>query len=136
MLGILRPWALVLPLLGLGIFWVISEEQLCVWGLLALFVVCLILCPVVFMRRRRLQFCAQQEFGGIMFCLFWHCTLVHFRPFSSLNLMMCSSPARSRKKRVRHGHRSAVDLKSKGCGRISVRHEMNIILVVRIGSND
>jgi hypothetical protein len=68
--GILRHWALVLPLLGPGIFWVISEEQLCVWGLLALFVVCLLLCPVVFMRRRRLQFCAQQEFGGLVFCFF------------------------------------------------------------------
>jgi hypothetical protein len=27
--SILRHWALVLPLLGPGIFWVISEEQLC-----------------------------------------------------------------------------------------------------------
>jgi hypothetical protein len=34
--GILRPWALVLPLLGPGIFWVSSVEQLCVWSLLVL----------------------------------------------------------------------------------------------------
>jgi hypothetical protein len=33
-----------------------------------------------------------------VFCLFWHCTLVHFGLFSSLNLMMRSSPARLRKK--------------------------------------
>jgi hypothetical protein len=36
--------------------------------------------------------------GGFVFCLFWHCTLVRFGLFSSLNLMMRSSPARSRKK--------------------------------------
>jgi hypothetical protein len=32
-----------------------------------------------------------------VFCLFWHCTLVHFGLFSSLNLMMRSSPARLKK---------------------------------------
>lgn len=37
------------------------------------------------------------EVGGFVFCLFWHCTLVHFGLFSSLNLMMRSSPARLRK---------------------------------------
>jgi hypothetical protein len=62
------------------------------------FVVCLLLCPAVFLRGRRLEYCAHQEFGGLVFCLLWHCTLVHFGLFSSLNLMMCSSPARSRKK--------------------------------------
>jgi hypothetical protein len=62
------------------------------------FVVCLLLCPAVFMRRRRLEYCAQQEFGGLVFCLLLYCTLVHFRLFSFLNLMMHSSPARSRKK--------------------------------------
>jgi hypothetical protein len=36
MRGILRPWVLVLPLLGPGIFSMISEEQLYVWGMLAL----------------------------------------------------------------------------------------------------
>jgi hypothetical protein len=72
-----------------------------VCGLLALFVVCLLLRTAVFMCRRRLQFCAQQEFGGLVFCLFWHCTLVHFGLFSFLNLMMRSSPACSRKKKDR-----------------------------------
>jgi hypothetical protein len=67
-----------------------------VCGLLALFVVVLLLRTAVFMRRR-LQFCAQQELV-VVFCLFWHCTLVHFGLFSSLSLMMRSSPARSRKK--------------------------------------
>jgi hypothetical protein len=33
------------------------------------FAVCLLLCPAVFIRRR-LGFCAQQEFGGLVFCLF------------------------------------------------------------------
>jgi hypothetical protein len=35
---------------------------------------------------------------GFVFCLFWHCTLVHFGLFSSLNLMMRSSPVCLRKK--------------------------------------
>jgi hypothetical protein len=39
-------------------------------------------------------------FLACLFCLFWHCTLVHFGLFSSLNLMMRSSPARLRKKYV------------------------------------
>jgi hypothetical protein len=42
------------------------------------FVVCLLLCPAVFMRRRRLEYCARQEFDGLVFCLLRHCTLVHF----------------------------------------------------------
>jgi hypothetical protein len=62
------------------------------------FAVCLLLCPTVFMCRRRLEYCAQQEFGGLVFCLLRHCTLIHFGLISSLNLMMRSSPARSRKK--------------------------------------
>jgi hypothetical protein len=39
-----------------------------------------------------------RKFGGLVFCLFWHCTLVHFGLFSSLNLMMRGSPVRSRKR--------------------------------------
>jgi hypothetical protein len=35
-----------------------------------------------------------------VFCLLWHCTLVDFGLFSSLNLMMRSSPARSRKEQL------------------------------------
>jgi hypothetical protein len=62
------------------------------------FGVCLLLCPVVFMRRRMLEYCAQQKFGGLVFCLLRHCTFVLFGLFSSLNLMMQSSHARSRKK--------------------------------------
>jgi hypothetical protein len=98
-LDILRHWVLVLQLLGSGIFWVISEEQLCaVWCVwpAGTFAVCLLLRTAVFMRRKRLQFCAQQESGGLVFCLFWHCTLVHFGLFFSLNLMVRNSPARSR----------------------------------------
>jgi hypothetical protein len=38
--------------------------------------------------------------GGFVFCLFWHCTLVHFGLFSSLNLMMRSSPACLRKNKT------------------------------------
>jgi hypothetical protein len=34
---------------------------------------------------------------GLFVLPFGLCTLVHFGPFSSLNIMMCSSPARSRK---------------------------------------
>jgi hypothetical protein len=78
---------------------VISEEQLCaVWCVwpAGTFAVCLLLRTAVFMRRKRLQFCAQQESGGLVFCLFWHCTLVHFGLFFSLNLMVRNSPARSR----------------------------------------
>jgi hypothetical protein len=78
---------------------VISEEQVCVvcWHFL---LIGLLLCAAVFMRIRRLQFCAQQELVVLVFCLFWDCTLVHFGLFSSLNLMMRSSPARSEKKRT------------------------------------
>jgi hypothetical protein len=36
---------------------------------------------------------------GLFVLPFGLCTLVHFGPFSSLNIMMRSSPARSRKKR-------------------------------------
>jgi hypothetical protein len=39
------------------------------------FTVCLLLCHVVFMRGKRLEYCAQQEFGGLVFCLLRHCTL-------------------------------------------------------------
>ena len=59
----------------------------------------------VFMRRRKLQFCAQEL---VVLCLarnWWSCVWpfvpLYFGPFwtvSSLNLMMRSSPARSRKK--------------------------------------
>jgi hypothetical protein len=35
------------------------------------FAVCLLLCPAVFMHRRRLEYCAQQKFGGFVFCLFY-----------------------------------------------------------------
>jgi hypothetical protein len=41
-----------------------------------------------------------QDLVVLVFGLLWHCTLVHFGLFSSLNLMMRSSPARSRKKTV------------------------------------
>jgi hypothetical protein len=98
-LGILRLWFLVLELLGQGFFWVISEEQVCVvcWHFLLFG---LLLRAAV--SRWRLQFCAQQELVVLcfVFCLFWHCTLVYFGLFSSLNLMMCSSPARLRKKKL------------------------------------
>jgi hypothetical protein len=60
----------------------------------------LLLRAAVSRRIWRLQFCAQQELVVLcfVFCLFWHCTLVHFGLFSSLNLMMRSSPACLRKK--------------------------------------
>jgi hypothetical protein len=40
---------------------------------------------------------------GLFVLPFGLCTLVHFGLFSSLNLMMCSSPARSRKKNIMDG---------------------------------
>ena len=69
-------------------------------GLLALFAVrSPIACCCFQAHLWRLQFCAQQKLVVLcfVFCLFWHCTLVHFGLFSSLNLMMRSSPARLRK---------------------------------------
>lgn len=81
------------------IFWVSSVEQVCVCVEPAgTFAVCLLLCPAVFMRRR-LEYCAPQEFGGLVFCLLRHYTLVHFGLLSSINLTMFSSPACSRKKK-------------------------------------
>jgi hypothetical protein len=73
-----------------------------VCGLLALFAVrSPIACCCFQAHLWRLQFCAQQKLVVLcfVFCLFWHCTLVHFGLFSSLNLMMRSSPARLRKKK-------------------------------------
>jgi hypothetical protein len=68
------------------------------------FAVCLLLCPAVFMRIRRVHkrslVVSCSAFYGIVFCLLWHCTLVDFGLFSSLNLMMRSSPARSRKEQL------------------------------------
>jgi hypothetical protein len=61
------------------------------------------------------------EVGGFVFCLFWHCTLVHFGLFSFLNLMMRSSPARLRKKKngscveVEHGVMRIWDPSSPSC---------------------
>jgi hypothetical protein len=40
---------------------------------------------------------------GLFVLPFGLCTLVHFGPFSSLNIMMRSSPARSRKKNTALG---------------------------------
>jgi hypothetical protein len=37
---------------------------------------------------------------GLFVLPFGLCTLVHFGPFSSLNIMMRSFPARSRKKKI------------------------------------
>jgi hypothetical protein len=71
--------------------------QVCVWSLLALLLFASF-CFLLFFMPRRLGHCAQQEVGGSVVLPFGHCTLVHFGFFSSLNLMMCSSPARSRKK--------------------------------------
>jgi hypothetical protein len=71
-----------------------------VCGLLALFAVrSPIACCCFQAHLWRLQFCAQQKLVVLcfVFCLFWHCTLVHFGLFSSLNLMMRSSPARLKK---------------------------------------
>jgi hypothetical protein len=71
-----------------------------VCGLLALFAVrSPIACCCFQAHIWRLQFCAQQELVILcfVFCLFWHCTLVYFGLFSSLNLVMRSSPARLKK---------------------------------------
>jgi hypothetical protein len=76
-----------------------------VCGLLTLFVVqSPIACCCFQAHIWRLQFCAQQELVVLcfVFCLFWHCTLVHFGLFSSLNLMMRSSPARLKKSNPCH----------------------------------
>jgi hypothetical protein len=54
-LDILRLWVLVLQFSDQGFYWGLSEEPLC--GCVACFAVVL-LRAAVFMRRRRLQFCA------------------------------------------------------------------------------
>jgi hypothetical protein len=69
-----------------------------VCDLLALFAVILLLRTAVFMRRRRLQFCAQQELVVLCFAYFGIVLWSILDCFSALNLMMRSSPARSRKK--------------------------------------
>jgi hypothetical protein len=69
-----------------------------VCGLLALFAVWSpFVCCYFYAHKEAAVLCAAGV-GGFVFCLFWHCTLVHFVLFSSLNLMMRSSPSRSRKK--------------------------------------
>jgi hypothetical protein len=97
-LDILRLWVLVLQFLGQGFFWVISEEQLCVWS--AGTFCCSSFAYCCFHAQKEAAVLCAAGIGGLVFCLFWHCTLVHFGLFFSLNLMMRSSPARSRKKHL------------------------------------
>jgi hypothetical protein len=75
-LDILRLWVLVLQFLGQGFFWVISEEQVCMvcWHFL---LIGLLLCTDVFLRIRRLQFCAQQELVVLCFAYL----ALYFGPF-------------------------------------------------------
>jgi hypothetical protein len=78
---------------------VISEEQLCVWSA-GTFCCSSSFAYYCFHAQKEATVLCAAGIGGLVFCLFWHCTLVYFGLFSSLNLMMCSSPARSRKKSV------------------------------------
>jgi hypothetical protein len=74
-----------------------------VCGLLALFAdQSPIVCCCFHAHKEAVVLCAAGV-GGFVFCLFWHSTLVHFGLFSSLNLMMRSSPARLRKKILERG---------------------------------
>jgi hypothetical protein len=74
-----------------------------VCGLLALFAVWFPFVCSFHAHKEAAVLCATGV-GGFVFCLFWHCTLVHFGLFSSLNLMMHNSPARSRKKKECDGY--------------------------------
>jgi hypothetical protein len=112
-LDILRIWVLVLQFSDQGFYWGLSEEQLC--GCVA----CLHLCCCPFARccfHAQIACCcfhAQKEAAFlcvadlVVLCLvrvWWSCVWpfvpLYLGPFgtvSSLNLMMRSSPARSRK---------------------------------------
>jgi hypothetical protein len=70
-----------------------------VWvcGLLALML--LSFCVLLFSCAEGSCSSVRSRIGGLVFGLLWYCTLVHFGLFSSLNLIMRSSPARSRKKK-------------------------------------
>jgi hypothetical protein len=96
-LDILRLWVLVLQFSDQGFYWGLSEEQLC--GCVACWHFCC--CPFAcccFHGQKEAAVLCVAGIGGLVFGLLWHCTLVHFGLFSSLNLMMRSSTARSRKK--------------------------------------
>jgi hypothetical protein len=63
------------------------------------FVVCLLLFLAVFHAQKEVgALCTAGGLVGLFVLPFGHCTLVHFGLFSSLNLMMCNSLVRSRKK--------------------------------------
>jgi hypothetical protein len=100
---ILRLWVLVLQFSDQGFYWGLSEEQLC--GCVACWHFCCssFACCCFHAQKEAAVLCVA-GIGGLVFGLFWHCTLVHFGLFSSLNLMMHSSPARSRKKVVSLNH--------------------------------
>jgi hypothetical protein len=109
----LRLWVLVLQFSDQGFYWGLSEEQLC--GCVACWHLCC--CPFVcccFHAQKEAAVLCVAGIGGLVFgqvlvvlCLafcgivLWSILDCYFGPFwivSSLNLMMCSSPAHSRKK--------------------------------------